>query len=167
MSSAHLAGIQRPGHVHLNPSAPALVEMSVARGEGMLAQSGALVTQTGDRTGRSPKDRFFVAHGASKDEIEWGPVNQPVDPAAFDALLERVQAHMEGRELFIVDGFVGADPDHSIRLRVIAELAWHALFARQLFRRPEPDELAGFEPEFVVLAAPTFDAVPERDGTNS
>jgi phosphoenolpyruvate carboxykinase (ATP) len=167
MPSASLAGIERPGRVHLNLSAPALVEMAVSRGEGLLAQSGALVTRTGDRTGRSPKDRFFVSHGASKDKIEWGPVNQPFEPAQFDALQDKVRAHMEGRELFIVDGFVGADPEHSIRLRVIAELAWHALFAKQLFRRPDPGELEGFEPEFVVLSAPSFDAVPERDGTNS
>jgi phosphoenolpyruvate carboxykinase (ATP) len=167
MPSAFLAGIERPGRVHLNPSAPALVEMAVARGEGTLAQSGALVTTTGDRTGRSPKDRFFVSHGAARDKVEWGPVNQPFEPQAFDALLEKVRAHMEGRELFVIDGFVGADPDHSIRLRVVAEFAWHALFAKQLFRRPDPSELEGFEPEFVVLSAPSFDAVPERDGTSS
>ena len=167
MSSASLAGIERPGRVHLNLSAPALVEMAASRGEGLLAQSGALVTKTGERTGRSPKDRFFVSHGASKDKIEWGPVNLPFEPAQFDALQDKVRAHMEGRDLFIVDGFVGADPDHSIRLRVIAEYAWHALFAKQLFRRPDPSELEGFEPEFVVLSAPSFDAVPERDGTNS
>ncbi len=167
MPSASLAGIEHPGRVHLNPSAPALVEMAIARGEGTLAQSGALVTRTGERTGRSPKDRFFVSHGASKDAIEWGPVNQPVEPMVFDALLGKVRAHMEGRDLFVVDGFVGADPQHSIRLRVIAELAWHALFAKQLFRRPEPSELEGFEPEFVVLSGPSFDAVPDRDGTNS
>ena len=87
MSSASLAGIERPGRVHLNLSAPALLEMAVSRGEGMLAQSGALVTRTGDRTGRSPKDRFFVSHGASKDKVEWGPVNQPFEPEAFDAVL--------------------------------------------------------------------------------
>ncbi|HEV2754629.1 MAG TPA: phosphoenolpyruvate carboxykinase (ATP) [Actinomycetota bacterium] len=167
MSSASLAGIDRPGTVHPNPSAPALVEMAVARGEGTLAQSGALVTTTGDRTGRSPKDRFFVSHGPSKDKIEWGPVNQPVERQVFDALHEKVRAHMEGRDLFVIDGYVGADPDHSIRLRVIAEFAWHALFAKQLFRRPELSELEGFEPEFVVLSAPSFDAVPDRDGTNS
>ena len=85
----------------------------------------------------------------------------------FDALFDRVRGHLEGRELFVVDGFVGADPTHRIKLRVICEFAWHALFARQLFRRLDPDELGDFEPEFTVVAAPTFEAVPERDGTNS
>jgi phosphoenolpyruvate carboxykinase (ATP) len=143
------------------------VELAVARGEGVLALSGALVTKTGSRTGRSPKDRFFVAHGASKERIDWGQGNQPIEPDVFDALFDRVRHHLEGRELFVVDGFVGADPDHMIKLRVISELAWHALFGQQLFRRPEPAELEGFEPDFIVVSAPTFQAVPERDGTNS
>jgi phosphoenolpyruvate carboxykinase (ATP) len=164
---SELAGIPRPGAVYRNESAPRLIELCVARGEAMLAANGALVASTGDRTGRSPEDRFFVSHGPSKDRIAWGNVNQPVEPGVFDALSDRVRDYLEGRDLFVVDGYVGADPDHRIRLRVIAELAWHALFARQLFRRPEPSELDAFEPDFTVLAAPGFEAVPKRDGTNS
>jgi phosphoenolpyruvate carboxykinase (ATP) len=167
MSSEKLAGIKNPGPVHTNLSAPRLVELALKREEGILAQSGALVTKTGERTGRSPKDRYFVAHGPSKDRIDWGQVNQPVEPEIFDALFERVRGHLEGRDLFVVDGFVGADPNHRISLRVIAEMAWHALFAHQLFRRLEPGEVDGFEPDFVVVAAPSFEAVPDRDGTNS
>jgi phosphoenolpyruvate carboxykinase (ATP) len=162
-----LAGIERPGEVHRNVSAPRLVELAVTRGEGILAQSGALVTNTGARTGRSPKDRFFVAHGASKEKIDWGQTNLPVEPKIFDALFDRVRGHLEGRELFVVDGYVGADPEHQIKLRVIAELAWHALFARQLFRRPPADELEGFEPDFTLVSAPSYAAVPDRDGTSS
>ena len=166
-AGTNLAGIERPGAVYFNSSAPQLVELAVGRGEGILAQSGALVTNTGARTGRSPKDRFFVSHGASKEKIDWGQTNQPVEPKVFDALFDRVRGHLEGRELFVVDGFVGADPKHRVKLRVIAELAWHALFARQLFRRPSPEELSGFEPDFTLVSAPTFEAVPDRDGTNS
>ena len=167
MANAMLAGIERPGRVVLNTSAPHLVELAVARGEGLLAQSGALVTTTGDRTGRSPMDRFFVSHGESRDRISWNQVNRPVEASVFDDLLGRVRAHLEGRDLFVVDGYLGADPAHRIRLRVVAELAWHALFAKQLFRRPSRAELDGFEPDFVVLSAPSFEAVPQRDGTNS
>ncbi len=162
-----LGGIDKPGEVHANLSAPALVELAVARSEGLLAASGALVTETGDRTGRSPGDRFVVAHGASKEKVDWGKVNQPIDPEIFDALSERIRGHLEGRDLFVVDGYVGAHPEHRIKLRVVAELAWHALFAKQLFRRLEPAELEGFEPDFLVVSAPTFEAVPERDGTTS
>ena len=167
MSSQDLAGIERPGTVHRNLSAARLVELSIARDEGVLADTGALVTKTGARTGRSPKDRFFVSHGESKAKIDWGQTNQPVEPQVFDALFDRVRSHIEGRELFVVDGTVGADPQHQIRLRVITELAWHALFALQLFRRPAPEELEGFDPDFTLVGAPNFQAVPERDGTNS
>lgn len=166
MESQGLAGITT-GKVHRNVSAPELVEHSISRGEGVLARSGALVTGTGARTGRSPKDRFFVSHGEVEKKIHWGQTNQPIEPATFDALQERVRTHLEGRELFVVDGFVGADPDHQITLRVVSELAWHALFARQLFRRPDADRLDNFEPQFTLLTVPSFEAVPERDATNS
>jgi phosphoenolpyruvate carboxykinase (ATP) len=167
MSPDDLAGVRRPSNVHQNVSAARLIELAVSREEGALASSGALVTDTGARAGRSPGDRFFVAHGASNDRIDWGPTNQPIQPDVFDALFDRARTYLEGRDLFVIDGFIGADPNHTIKLRVICELAWHALFARQLFRRPEPAQLEDFQPEFTVVAAPTFAAVPERDGTNS
>ncbi|MBA2311277.1 MAG: phosphoenolpyruvate carboxykinase (ATP) [Actinobacteria bacterium] len=167
MTPSELAGIQRPGEVRHNPSAAELVELAVGRREGKLATSGALVTATGERTGRSPSDRFFVAHGESQDKIDWGDVNQPIEPQVFDQLFERVRGHLEGRDLFVVDGSVGADPEHCMTLRVVAELAWHALFAKQLFRNIDPSKLEPEGPEFVIVAAPSFNAMPERDGTNS
>ena len=159
------AGIANPGTVRRNPSVAELVEMSLQKGEGVLASSGALVSETGSHTGRSPKDRFIVAHGPSKDRIDWGNVNQPIEPQVFDALLERVRDHLAGADLFVIDGYVGADPDHRLKVRVVCELAWHALFGKQLFRRPSPDELATFEPDFTAVIAPSFAADPERDGT--
>lgn len=167
MPSDDLGFIPEPGTIHRNLSVPRLVELAVARGEGILSESGALVTRTGKRTGRSPKDRFFVAHGASKDLIAWGGPNQPVDPPTFDGIARRISDHLSGRDLFVIDGYVGADPKHRIALRVITELAWHALFARQLFRRPGPADLEGFEPDFTLVCAPAFEAVPRRDGTAS
>jgi len=163
----HLGGIERPGNVFSNLSSSHLIEHALKREEGILAGTGALVTRTGKRTGRSPKDRYFVSHGKSKDLIDWGPVNQGFEPEAFDALQDKVRAHLEGRDLYVIDAFVGAHPAHRIKLRVICERAWHALFCRQLFRRPTADDFVGFEPEFTVLAAPSFEAVPERDQTNS
>ncbi|HEX2241608.1 MAG TPA: phosphoenolpyruvate carboxykinase (ATP) [Actinomycetota bacterium] len=167
VDSLEVAGIAGPGTVSRNATPSELIELAIARGEGLLADSGALVTRTGSRTGRSPKDRFFVEAGASKDHIDWGATNQPVEPSVFEGLHTRVREYLSGRDLFVVDGYVGADPAHRIKLRVVAELAWHALFARQLFRRPSPEELESFEPEFTVLSAPGFEAVPERDGTHS
>ena len=167
MLSDELAGIEKPAKVHRNLNPAELVEASIRADEGFLAANGALVAMTGKRTGRSPKDRFFVSHGESKEQIAWGATNQAVEPEVFDALFDRVRAHLEGRELYVVDGYVGADPTHRIKLRVICEFAWHALFAHQLFRRLDPAELDGFEPEFTVVYAPTFDAVPARDQTTS
>jgi phosphoenolpyruvate carboxykinase (ATP) len=167
VESDNVAGIRNPERVHRNLSAARLVELSLARNEGLLASSGALVARTGPRTGRSPKDRFFVAHGSSQERIDWSAANQPVESAAFDALSERIRDYLSGREIFVVDGYVGADPNHRIKLRVVCELAWQALFAGQLFRRPELSELDGWEPEFVVVSAPRFAADPQRDKTNS
>src|SRR5918992_845201 len=136
----------------VNLSVPELIEESVARREARLALSGALVAETGRHTGRSPKDRFIVAHGDSKELVDWVGFNQPIERDAFDALVERSSAHLDRRELFVIDGFVGADPAHVINVRVVAEYAWHALFARQLFRRPTRAELDTFEPDFTLLA---------------
>lgn len=166
MSSDPLAGIEDPGKVYLNPSVTELVRSSLERGEGTLASTGALVTRTGSRTGRSPKDRFIVAHGASKSKIDWGQVNQPIEPDVFDSLHEKARKHLSGKDLFVIDGYVGADPAYEIRLRVVAELAWHALFCKQLFRRPD-GSADGASPEFEILAVPSFEADPEVDGTNS
>ncbi|MGH2754425.1 MAG: phosphoenolpyruvate carboxykinase (ATP) [Actinomycetota bacterium] len=167
MPSDSVAGIEGSQPVHRNLSAPELIEHAIGNGEGSLSRAGALVTRTGSRTGRSPKDRFFVSHGESKDRIEWGAVNRPVEPDLFDALVAKTRGHLGGRPLYVVDGYVGADPAHRINLRVVTELAWHALFAKQLFRRPTDEELINFKPAFTVLSAPTFKASPEDDGTNS
>jgi len=166
MPAGDLAGID-PGTIHRNPTVSELVEHAIRRGEGLLAVGGALVTETGSRTGRSPSDRFFVSHGESRKQIAWGDVNVPVEPQVFDRLLDRARAYLGGREIFVIDGYIGADPAHAVKLRVVCELAWHALFGLQLFRRPRRDELADFEPQFTVVSAPGLNAVPERDGTNS
>ncbi len=144
-----------------------LIEQTIRRGEATFAESGALVARTGEHTGRSPEDRFLLAHGDSKEHIDWGGFNQPIEPDLFAALLAKAKEHLAREELFVVDGYVGADPSHQIKVRVIAQLAWHALFAHQLFRRPAANELAGFEPDFTLISAPTLKADPDQDGTKS
>ncbi len=165
--SDEVSGIQTTGRVMRNRSAAELVELATRRDEALLAASGALVALTGERTGRSPKDKFFVRHGVSEKQIAWSATNQGVEPEVYDALFERARGHLADKDLFVVDGYIGADPQHRIRLRVICELAWHALFARQLFRRLQGDELEGFEPEFTVVAAPGYQCRPEQDHTNT
>jgi phosphoenolpyruvate carboxykinase (ATP) len=153
--------------VHANLCMAELVETSLKRGEGQLAANGALVSVTGARTGRSPKDKFTVDDATTHGVVDWGKVNKPFAPEKFAALLERVVEHLKGRELFAQDLYCGADAAYRLPIRVISEYAWHALFVRDLFVRPEAAALATHVPEFIVVAAPEFEAVPERDGTNS
>lgn len=146
-------GIRNTTNLHRNASVASLVEAAIARGEGCLAQNGALVVATGARTGRSPNDKFFVKRAPSSDEIWWGKVNIATDEATFDRAFGKVRAYLQGRELFVFDGFVGADPAYRLAVRVVTPLAWQALFAHTLFRRPTPDELATFTPDFTVIDA--------------
>ncbi len=153
--------------VHSNLPVAQLVESALQRGEGRLAANGALVAITGARTGRSPKDKFIVDNELTHSLVDWGRVNQAISQERFDALLERVTEHMLGRDRFVQDLYSGADPAYRLPIRVITEYAWHALFVRQLFVRPSEAELAAHTPEFTVIAAPEFEAIPERDGTRS
>jgi phosphoenolpyruvate carboxykinase (ATP) len=151
--------------VHANLCAAELVETALLRGEARLAANGALVAVTGARTGRSPKDKFTVDDAVTHELVDWGKVNRPFSTEKFDALLDRVSEHLSERDLFAQDLYCGADPEYRMPIRVISEYAWHSLFVRQLFVRPEAEALATHVPEFTVIAAPEFEAVPERDGT--
>lgn len=159
--------ISTSGKIYRNLSVATLVEMALARGEGMLAANGALVVRTGRRTGRSPTDRFIVETKNTKDELWWGTVNKPVSPEAFNKLLSKAKDYLSKGDLFIFDGFAGADPSYRLNVRVIAEKAWHALFAHTLFLRPTQEELNGHKPQFTVINACELLADPKTDGTPS
>ncbi|MCE9680148.1 phosphoenolpyruvate carboxykinase [Shewanella sp. AS1] len=158
-----LDGAQR---VHKNLTTAQLVEMALARGEGELTANGALVAKTGERTGRSPKDRFIVKEASSEQDIEWGAVNQPFEMSAFNALWQRVTEYLSDKETFVSELEVGADPDHYQPLQVTTQTAWHQLFARNLFIVPEEFNAAN-KPVWQILNAPGFVCEPERDGTHS
>jgi phosphoenolpyruvate carboxykinase (ATP) len=164
LSAAGLGGL---GAVHWNLGAPELYEQVLRRGEALLARDGALVAATGARTGRSPQDRFIVEDAATAAEVWWGDVNRPVSKDVFDGLHMRVAAYLRGRDVFVQDLFAGADPNHRLPVRVVTEQAWHSLFARNMFIRPQPEERRGFMPRFTVIHAPEFRADPVRDGTRS
>jgi phosphoenolpyruvate carboxykinase (ATP) len=153
--------------VHRNLTVSALYEAAIRRGEGMIAAGGALVVDTGKHTGRSPKDKFIVEEPSSAASVWWGQLNQPISEERYDALRERVMAHLAERELYTQDCFVGADPAHRRSLRVTAELAWQSLFAEDLFIRPAEGELTGFQPDFAIYDAATMRADPARDGTRT
>ncbi|MHA1113181.1 MAG: phosphoenolpyruvate carboxykinase (ATP), partial [Alphaproteobacteria bacterium] len=160
-------GLANLARAHWNLGVPSLYEEAIRRGEGVLAQGGPLVVRTGEHTGRAPNDKFIVEDAVSRDNIDWGKVNRPIDEQRFDALLARVLAYFQNKEVFVKDSFAGADPEFRLPVRVVTETAWHNLFAHNMFLAPSPDELAHFEPSFTILHAPFFQATPERDGTNS
>jgi phosphoenolpyruvate carboxykinase (ATP) len=149
-----------------NLDVPALVEAAIARGEGLLGRGGALLVTTGRHTGRSPRDKFVVRTPAVEGSI-WWENNAPMTPEAFARLEADMRAHAAGRELFVQDLYAGADPAHRLNVRVITELAWHALFIRHLLRRPDAAELADFAPDFTIVNCPSFKADPARHGCRS
>jgi phosphoenolpyruvate carboxykinase (ATP) len=154
--------------VRENLSPARLVEESVRREEATLSESGALVAETGERTGRSPADRFIIENAATKDRVDWGAVNKPFPSEDFGRILDKAAEYIRDLdELFVVDAYAGADPRYRLNVQIVAEWAWHALFVRQLFRRPSPEELESFEPDWTVISVPGFETDPERDGTNS
>ena len=153
--------------VNYNLPVPEIVEHSLKRGEGMLTKTGAIRTTTGKYTGRSPKDRFIVDEAEYSEKISWGKVNKPISPEIFQNLYNKVLDYLSNKELFVFDGFAGADKNYQLPIRVVNEYAWQNLFVHQLFIRPTDEELKTHQAEFTVVAAPGFKADPAVDGTNS
>ena len=161
-------GLGAVATAHWNLPPGRLVELAVSRGEAWLDNHGALICHTGEFTGRSPNDKFVVEEPGSRDEVWWGKVNRPFPPAKFEALHAKMREYLAGKEVFVFDGYAGADSRHRLRVRVVTEAAWQSLFARNMFvRETDPERLRAFCPEFVVLDAMGFRADPATDGTRS
>lgn len=139
--------------------------ITLASGEGVEAATGALAINTGEFTGRSPKDRFIVKDAITEEQVWWGDINIPFAPDAFDALYDKVAKYLSGKEVFVRESFVCADPKYRMNVRVVTETAWSNLFCYNMFLRPDESELEGFDPEWHVICAPGFMADPATDGT--
>jgi phosphoenolpyruvate carboxykinase (ATP) len=161
-------GLRNLNNVYWNLTTPILYEQIIRRREGLLSHLGPVVVRTGSFTGRSPNDKFIVKEPTSEHEIWWGDVNRPFSEEKFNQIWYRMQAYLQGNDIFVQDCYVGADEKHRIPLRVITEYAWHSLFARNMFIRIlDEDELKNHVPEYTIIDLPKFHAVPELDGTNS
>ena len=151
---------------HTDSNAAQLIEMALDRNEGCLTDTGALRVETGHRTGRSPADRYVVREASSEDAIEWGSVNREFCPSKFDALWDRVKAHISTREQWAQHLHVGEHHDHYLPVKVVTGTAWQSLFGRNMFIRPEnynPSDKA----EWKIMNVADFVCDTERDGTNS
>ena len=157
--------INGANHVYHNLTTAELIETALQRKEGLLTENGALRVSTGKYTGRSPKDKFIVDLPGIHDEIAWGN-NKPFSVEKFDKLYNLMQAHMYNKEIFVFDGFAGADEKHQIKIRVINEFAWQNLFIHQLLLRPE-DATQEFSSDFEIICMPECKANPEVHGTHS
>jgi phosphoenolpyruvate carboxykinase (ATP) len=164
-------GLENLGLANLRKSywnlpSEALYEEIVFRGEGSIAGQGPLVVNTGKHTARAASDKFIVREASTEDNIWWGQYNRPFSVDKFEALFARLQGYLQGRDIFVQDCFGGADPDYRLPVRIITEYAWHSLFARNMFIKPQTvEEYRRHVPEFTVIAVPGFKAFPQIDQT--
>jgi phosphoenolpyruvate carboxykinase (ATP) len=164
-ASVATLGLGNVAAAYWNMTPAELVEEAIVRGEGRLVDSGALAADTGEFTGRSPKDRFIVKDAITENAVWWGDVNIPFDSQKFDLLYHRVCAYLAGKEIFVRDAYACADPKYRTNIRVVTEQAYHNIFANNLFLRPTKEEVLNFSPEWTIVNAPGFKANPAIDGT--
>ena len=171
MSSKFISQIKEfginPSKIHRNLSVEKLLEAATQKNEGMITSTGSLSVKTGKYTGRSPDDRFIVFDDLTHDKVHWAKVNKQIPTETFEKLSQKMKKFVDGKELYIFDGFVGADLENRLPIRVINDHAWQSLFVHQLLIRPSATELESHEPEFTIICINDFEAIPEVDGTSS
>lgn len=163
-SVAHL-GIRNVDSIWWNASPAELTEETLILGQGFLTENGTLAVETGEFTGRSPKDRFIVCDDLTENAVWWGDINIKFDPARFDQLQQKMTAYLQGKDIYVRDSYVCADPEYRLNVRVVTEYPWSNMFAYNLFLRPNEQELETFEADWHIINAPGFFADPESDGT--
>lgn len=158
-------GLKNLAQIHYQLTPTRLTEQAVARGEGVLNDTGALVIRTGEFTGRSPKDKFTVKDALTEHTVHWNDFNIPIDTATFDNMYAKLTAYLSGKEIWVRDAYVCADPQYRLNVRVINENPWSNLFAYNMFLRPVAAELSQFAADWHIIQAPGFKADPKVDGT--
>lgn len=159
--------LSRAKNAKLNLSVRELVEETISKEQGVLTSSGALACNTGEFTGRSPKDKFVVEDIKTRDSVWWGEVNNKFSVESFYNLYEKVISHLADREIYIKECYACASPKYKLNIRVVTEMPWQSLFAHNLFLRPAENELENFKAEWTILCAPSFKADPKTDGTRA
>jgi len=157
-------GIKNTKTQYWNLNAEELIEETIKRGQGVLSDTGALAIDTGEFTGRSPKDKFIVKDDGTKDSVDWGGFNNPISAETFDKLYNKLTAYLQGNDIFVRDCYACADDTYRLNVRVITEAPWANLFAYNMFLRPEKSELSTIEPDWLVLQAPGLLCLGAEDG---
>jgi phosphoenolpyruvate carboxykinase (ATP) len=161
-------GLTNLRKVYWNLPTEALYEEIVFRSEGRISHQGPIIVHTGSHTSRSAQDKFFAREAATEDIIWWGEYNRPISSEKFEEIYSRMQGFVQGRDLFVQDCYVGASPDYCLAIRIITEYAWHSLFAHNMFLLPKSSqEYKTFVPDFTVFAVPSFQPMPQIDGTRT
>jgi len=159
-------GMTNLRQVYWNLPVEALYEEIIFRNEAKITRQGPIVAYTGQHTGRSASDKVIVREATSENHVWWGQYNRPMAADKFEELFARMQGFFQGRDVFVQDVYVGADPAYRMPIRIITELAWHSLFARNMFIPPQTnEEYRRHVPEFTIIAAPSFKGIPQIDQT--
>ena len=158
-------GLENLGNVFWNLTPAELVEDTIISGQGVLTDTGAIAIETGEFTGRSPKDRFVVRDANTEESVWWGDVNIPVSTQQFDALYNRMKSYLIEKDVYVRDAYACADDKFRMNIRVTTEFPWSNMFAYNMFLRPTDAEIENFEAEWNIVCAPGFKADPAIDGT--
>src|SRR5690606_10469778 len=158
-------GLDDLGNQFWNLTPAELVEDTILLGKGMLTDTGAIAIETGEFTGRSPKDRFIVCDAKTENSVWWGDINIKFSEEKFDALYNRMKAYLIGKDVYVRDAYACADENYRMNIRVVTETPWSNHFASNMFLRPTDEELENFDPEWHIVCLPGFKAIPEVDGT--
>ena len=161
-------GISNIRMAYWNLPTEALYEEIAFRGEARISRQGPVAVRTGKHTARAASDKFIVKEATTDEKIWWGEYNRPFNPDRFSDLTNRMLGYLQGRDVFVQDCYAGADPNYRMPIRIVAEYAWHALFARNMFLLPTTnEEYRRHVPEFTVLVVPSFKGMPVIDGTST